>query len=207
MLVTFEGIEGSGKTTQADLLYTFLKKKGYNVIKTREPGGTGFGEALRDVLLRKDMRVFPLAELLVFMAVRAQHMEEVISPALAEGKIVLCDRFVDATYAYQGYGRSIDLGIIETFNRLVTKGVRPNLTILLDCDVDLAFKRKSAAKQQMDRFERESVSFHRKIRDAYLKLSEEDSKRFFVIDPSLGVEGAHRMIREKVESLLQSHGI
>jgi dTMP kinase len=207
MLVTFEGIEGSGKTTQADLLYTFLKKKGYNVIKTREPGGTGFGEALRDVLLRKDMRVFPLAELLVFMAVRAQHMEEVISPALAEGKIVLCDRFVDATYAYQGYGRSIDLGIIETFNRLVTKGVRPNLTILLDCDVDLAFKRKSAAKQQMDRFERESVSFHRKIRDAYLKLSEEDSKRFFVIDPSLDVEGAHRMIREKVESLLQSHGI
>jgi len=207
MLVTFEGIEGSGKTTQADLLYTYLKEKGYNVIKTREPGGTGFGEALRDVLLRKDMRVFPLAELLVFMAVRAQHMEEVISPALAEGKIVLCDRFVDATYAYQGYGRSIDLGIIETFNRLVTKGVRPNLTILLDCDVDLAFKRKSAAKQQMDRFERESVSFHRKIRDAYLKLSEEDSKRFFVIDPSLDVEGAHRMIREKVESLLQSHGI
>ncbi len=207
MLVTFEGIEGSGKTTQADLLYTYLKKKGYNVIKTREPGGTGFGEALRDVLLRKDMRVFPLAELLVFMAVRAQHMEEVISPALAEGKIVLCDRFVDATYAYQGYGRSIDLGIIETFNRLVTKGVRPNLTILLDCDVDLAFKRKSATKQQMDRFERESVSFHRKIRDAYLKLSEEDSKRFFVIDPSLDVEGAHRTIREKVESLLQSHGI
>ncbi|MGD0233992.1 MAG: dTMP kinase [Syntrophorhabdales bacterium] len=207
MLVTFEGIEGSGKTTQADLLYTYLKEKGYNVIKTREPGGTGFGEALRDVLLRKDMRVFPLAELLVFMAVRAQHMEEVISPALAEGKIVLCDRFVDATYAYQGYGRSIDLGIIETFNRLVTKGVRPNLTILLDCDVDLAFKRKSAAKQQMDRFERESVSFHRKIRDAYLKLSEEDSKRFFVIGPSLDVEGAHRTIRKKVESLLQSHGI
>ena len=207
MLVTFEGIEGSGKTTQAELLYTYLKKKGYNVIKTREPGGTGLGEALRDVLLRKDMRVFPLAELLVFMAVRAQHMEEVISPALAEGKIVLCDRFVDATYAYQGYGRSIDLGIIETFNRLVTKGVRPNLTILLDCDVDLAFKRKSAANQHMDRFERESVSFHRKIREAYLKLSEEDSKRFFVIAPSLDVEKAHHTIREKVEGLLESHGV
>jgi dTMP kinase len=207
MLITFEGIEGSGKTTQADLLFNYLKKKGYNVIKTREPGGTGLGEALRDVLLRKDMRVFPLAELLVFMAVRAQHMEEVISPALAEGKLVLCDRFVDATYAYQGYGRSIDLGIIETFNRLVTKGVRPNLTILLDCDVDLAFKRKSAAKQQMDRFEREDTSFHQKIREAYLKLSEEDSKRFFVIGPSLDVDGTHCTIREKVESFLQSHGV
>jgi len=207
VLVTFEGIEGSGKTTQADLLYAYLKEKGYSVIKTREPGGTGLGEALRDVLLRKDMRVFPLSELLVFMAVRAQHMEEVIFPALAEGGIVLCDRFVDATYAYQGYGRSIDLGIIETFNRLVTKGVRPNLTILLDCDVDRAFQRKAAANQHMDRFERESLSFHRKIREAYLKLSEEDSKRFFVIEPSVDIERAQRTIREKVESLIKSHGI
>jgi dTMP kinase len=207
MLITFEGIEGSGKTTQADLLFTDLKKNGYSVIKTREPGGTGLGEALRDVLLRKEMRVFPLAELLVFMAVRAQHMEEVISPALAEGKIVLCDRFVDATYAYQGYGRSIDLGIIETFNRLVTKGVRPNLTVLLDCDVDQALKRKLAANHQMDRFEREDISFHRKIREAYLKLAKEDSKRFFLVGPSLDAEGTHRVIREKVESLLQSHGI
>ncbi len=207
MLITFEGIEGSGKTTQADLLHTYLREKGYNVIKTREPGGTGLGEALRGVLLRKEMRVFPLAELLVFMAVRAQHMEEVISPALAEGKIVLCDRFVDATYAYQGYGRSIDLGIIETLNRLVTKGVRPNLTILLDCDVDQALRRKLAANQQMDRFERESVTFHRKIREAYLKLSEEDGKRFFVVGPTLGAEETHKVVREKVESLLQSHGI
>jgi len=207
MLITFEGIEGSGKTTQADLLYAYLQKKGCNVIKTREPGGTGLGEALRDVLLRKEMRVSPLAELLVFMAVRAQHMEEVISPAMAEGKIVLCDRFVDATYAYQGYGRSIDLGIIETFNRLVTKGVRPNLTILLDCDVDLAFKRKLAANQHMDRFERESLSFHRKIREAYLKLSEEEGKRFFVIEPGVDIESAQSAIRQKVESLLESHGI
>ncbi len=207
MLITFEGIEGSGKTTQADLLYTYLQKKGCNVIKTREPGGTGLGEALRDVLLRKEMRVSSLAELLVFMAVRAQHMEEVISPAMAEGKIVLCDRFVDATYAYQGYGRSIDLGIIETFNRLVTKGVRPNLTILLDCDVDLAFKRKAAANQHMDRFERESLSFHRKIREAYLKLAEEDTKRFFVIEPGVDIESAHSTIRQKVEGLLESHGI
>ena len=165
MLITFEGIEGSGKSTQADLLFTYLQEKGHSVIKTREPGGTTLGEALREILLRKDLRVFPLSELLLVMAARAQHMEEVISPALAEGKIVLCDRFVDATYAYQGYGRSIDLGIIETLNRLVTKGVRPNLTILLDCDVEVALKRKSDAHQHMDRFEREGLSFHESIRN------------------------------------------
>ncbi len=207
MLITFEGIEGSGKTTQTELLFSYLSGKGYRVIKTREPGGSNFGEALREVLLRKDVRVFPLAELLVFMAVRAQHMEEVISPALNDGKIVLCDRFVDATYAYQGYGRSVDLGIIETLNRLVTKGVRPNLTILLDCDVEHAFKRKAAANQQMDRFERESLSFHRNIRDAYLKLSAEESRRFFVIAPGASVDEAHAKIRKKVESLLETHGI
>ncbi len=207
MLITFEGIEGSGKSTQADLLRTYLREKGYSVVKTREPGGTALGEALRDVLLRKDLHVFPFSELLLIVAARAQHMEEVISPSLTEGKIVLCDRFVDATYAYQGYGRSIDLGIIETFNRLVTKGVRPNLTILLDCEVERALKRKSDAHQHMDRFEREGLSFHKTIRNAYLKLAEEDSKRFFVVNANQDVAVTHRTVREKVESLLKSHGL
>jgi dTMP kinase len=189
MLITFEGVEGSGKSTQADLLYTHLQEKGHSVIKTREPGGTALGEALREVLLRKDLRVFPLSELLLVMGARAQHMEEVISPALAEGKIILCDRFVDATYAYQGYGRSIDLGIIETFNRLVTKGVRPILTILLD------------------RIEREGLSFHKSIRKAYLKLAKEESKRFFVVNASLNATETHHTIRQKVEDLLQNHGL
>ncbi|MBP1730224.1 MAG: tmk [Deltaproteobacteria bacterium] len=207
MLITFEGIEGCGKTTQSDLLYQYLLQAGHSVVKTREPGGTALGEALREVLLRKDLPVFALSELLLVMAVRAQHMEEVISPALADGKIVVCDRFVDATYAYQGYGRAIDLGIIETLNRLVTKGVRPNLTVLLDCDVEMALKRKSAASQTMDRFEREDISFHKSIRKAYLKLAEEDSKRFFVVDGSLDRSEARRIIQEKVESLLRNHGI
>jgi dTMP kinase len=207
MLITFEGVEGSGKSTQADLLYTYLQEKGHSVIKTREPGGTALGEALREVLLRKDLRVFPLSELLLVMGARAQHMEEVISPALAEGKIILCDRFVDATYAYQGYGRSIELGIIETFNRLVTKGVRPILTILLDCEVELALKRKKDAHQHMDRIEREGLSFHKSIRKAYLKLAKEESKRFFVVNASLNAAETHHTIRQKVENLLQNHGL
>ena len=131
MLITFEGIEGCGKSTQVDLLFDYLTTKGYNVIKTREPGGTVFGEALRDVALQKNIDVFPLSELLTIMAIRAQHVEELIMPALQDRTIVLCDRFVDASYAYQGYGRGIDLGIIETLNRLVTKGIRPNLTLSL----------------------------------------------------------------------------
>ena len=206
MLITFEGIEGSGKSTQVALLCEYLLEKGYSVVRTREPGGTLFGEALRKVLLHRDMHIFPLSELLVFMAMRAQHVEQVIMPALQEGKIVLCDRFVDATYAYQGYGRNIDLGIIETLNRLVTKGIRPNLTVLLDVSVETGLTRK-AESAPMDRFEIEDLSFHRKIRDAYVKLSEEDPKRFFVIDGAQEQAVIQGIIREQAETLLKGYGI
>jgi dTMP kinase len=206
MLITFEGIEGSGKSTQIALLYDHLISKGYPVIQTREPGGTLFGEALRKVLLQTDMQIFPLSELLVLMAMRAEHVEQVISPALQDGKIVLCDRFVDATYAYQGYGRNIDLGIIETLNRLVTKGVRPNLTILLDVKVETGLRRK-AEDAPMDRFEKENLSFHKLIRDAYVKLSEEDPKRFFVVDGDQALDTIRDTIREQTENLLKNHGI
>jgi dTMP kinase len=206
MLITFEGIEGSGKSTQAALLHEYLQNKGYTVIKTREPGGTAFGEELRKVFLQPGTKVFPLSELLVFMAMRAQHVEELIMPALQDKKIVLCDRFVDASYAYQGYGRGIDLGIIETLNRLVTKAIRPNLTILLNCSVSIGLKRKSGPGASMDRFEKEALSFHRKIQKAYLKLAKEDPKRFFVVDGKGSMDEAHRIIREKVEKLLETHG-
>lgn len=206
MLITFEGIEGSGKTTQIALLADHLKKKGRSIIQTREPGGTGFGEALRSVLLKKGFNVFPLPELLVFMAMRAQHIEEVILPALQDGSIVICDRFVDATYAYQGYGRKIDLGVIETLNRLVTKGIRPNLTILLNVSAERGLKRK-AASAQMDRIEEEDISFHQKIKKAYEKLAREDPKRFFVVDGALKADAIHQIIREKVNNVLKSYGI
>jgi dTMP kinase len=207
MLITFEGIEGCGKSTQVDLLFDYLTTKGYNVIKTREPGGTAFGEALRDVALQKNIDVFPLSELLTIMAIRAQHVEELIMPALQDRTIVLCDRFVDASYAYQGYGRGIDLGIIETLNRLVTKGIRPNLTVLIDCAAGLGLKRKAKDHRSLDRFEKESLSFHRKIRNAYLKLADEDQRRFFVVDGKSKIGDLHRLIKEKVESLLVHYGI
>jgi dTMP kinase len=207
MLITFEGIEGCGKSTQVDLLLEYLVNKGYSVIKTREPGGTAFGEALRSVALQKNMQVFPLSELLTIMAIRAQHVEEVIMPALQNRTIILCDRFVDASYAYQGYGRGIDLGIIETLNRLVTKGIRPNLTVVIDCPAGVGIKRKSKNDRILDRFEKEKLPFHRKIRSAYLKLAEEDQKRFFVVDGKSKVEDIQRIIREKVESLLAHYGI
>ena len=205
--MTFEGIEGSGKTTQVELLCKYLQEKGYQVIRTREPGGTALGEALRKVLLQKDLHVLPLSELLIFMAVRSQHMEEVITPALARGAVVVCDRFVDATYAYQGYGRGVDLGIIATLNRLVTKGVTPNLTILLDCEVDVGLERKLVRNPQLDRFEQEEAAFHEQVKRGYLKLVEEDEKRFYVINGKRDIETTHIAIRDRVERLLESHGV
>jgi dTMP kinase len=206
MLITFEGVEGSGKTTQVELLFNYLQEKGHAVIRTREPGGTAFGEALRQTFLQTGTTVFPLSELLVFMAMRAQHVEELIMPALQERKIVLCDRFVDATYAYQGYGRGIDLGIIETLNRLVTKGIRPNLTILLNCSVSLGLKRKAGHGASMDRFEKEALSFHKKIQKAYLKLAKEDPKRFYVVEGDGNAEEIQTLIKGQVEHLLENHG-
>jgi len=207
MLITFEGIEGSGKSTQIKLLYEYLKLKGHDVILTREPGGTTFGEELRNVFLKQDANIFPLTELLVIMAMRAQLVEELIVPSLNAGKTVLCDRFADASYVYQGYGRGIDLGVIENLNRLATKGIRPNLTILIDCTVKEGFRRKMANGFSIDRFEKENRDFHMKIKRAYLKISKEDPKRFYVVDGRKGVEDIQMLIRKRVEGLLESHGI
>ena len=207
MFITFEGIEGSGKTTQVELLYNYLTEKGMDVVKTREPGGTIFGEALRKVFLQPDIHVYPLSELLVFMAMRAQHVEEAILPALKEGKIVISDRFSDASYAYQGYGRGIDLGIITTLNRLVTKGVTPNLTVLLNCTVDEGFKRKMVNGIALDRFEKEAIAFHKRIRQGYRNISKEEPNRFLVINGNKGIEETHRIIKNRVERLLKDHGV
>ena len=206
MLITFEGIEGCGKTTQIELLHIYLGKKGYKVVKTREPGGTPFGESLRDAFLHASTKVDSLAELLVFMAMRAQHVEELVFPALKKGAIVLCDRFTDASYAYQGYGRGVDLTVIETLNNLVTKGIRPDLTIFLDCPVQKGLTRK-ARSVTMDRFEKEEISFHRRIKKGYEKLIKENPKRFFLVDGTLDVNTIQKTIRKKVEGLLKHHGI
>lgn len=206
MLITFEGIEGCGKTTQIELLSDYLAGKGHSVVKTREPGGTGFGEALRELLLKRGMNVGPLCELLVFMAMRAQHVDEVILPAIQDGKIVLCDRFTDATYAYQGSGRKIDTGIIDTLNAMVTKGIKPNLTILLDITVEKGLRRR-AASSDMDRIEEEKISFHQKVKKAYDRMAQEDPKRFFIVDANLKIGVVHDLIKTKVNNTLKSYGI
>jgi dTMP kinase len=207
MFITFEGTEGCGKSTQIELLANRLRLNGYTVIKTREPGGTVVGEALRKLILQKDMKVFPMTELLVFMAARAQHMEEVIIPALSEGKIVLCDRFADATYAYQGHGRGMDLTVINTLNNLTTKGTNPDLTILIDCDVTIGLKRKIIENPESDRFEKEAVAFHESIRSGYHKLVDQDPNRFCVVDGTLDIEDLKQLIEAKVISLLENHGV
>lgn len=206
MLITFEGIEGCGKTTQIELLADHLTRQGYPVVRTREPGGTPFGEALRELLLKKGMHVDPLCELMIFMAMRAQHVDEVILPALKDGRIVLCDRFTDATYAYQGSGRKIDAGVIDTLNTMVTRGVRPNLTVLLDIAVEKGLKRR-AASSDMDRIEAEDIPFHQRVRSEYEKRAKADPKRFFVVDAGLKVEAIHDLIRTKVNNTLKSYGI
>ena len=207
MLITFEGIEGSGKSTQVDLLYETLTGNGYSVVKTREPGGTGFGEALRAVTLQNGLNVLPLPELLVFMAMRAQHVEEVIMPALQEGMVVLCDRFVDATYAYQGHGRAMNLGIIETLNRLVTKGIRPNLTILINLAARTGLKRKNALAVAKDRVEVEELAFHQTIQKAYLRMAREDPKRFYVVQGKDDRTVIQEAIWKKVAELLENRGV
>lgn len=206
MFITFEGIEGSGKSTQVILLSRYLKKKGYKVVVTREPGGTAFGEALRKVVLKRNERIVPLAELLVIMAMRAQHVEEVILPALKKGMIVLGDRFCDASCAYQGFGRGLDLDVIKELNRLVSKNIEPDLTILLDCNVKLGLKRKLQHATSLDRFEGETLSFHRRIQKGYLKLAKDEPERFMILNGNLSIDSTHQAIRQRVDRLLEAHG-
>jgi dTMP kinase len=193
--ITFEGIEGCGKTTQVERLSAMLHADGcFETIVTREPGGCPIADRIRSILLDADNRAMvPLAELLLYAAARAQHVEEVIKPALASGKIVICDRFTDATTAYQGHGRSLDLGLIDELNRLASGGVAPDLTILLDCPEEVGLRRamariNSAEGPREERFELESLKFHRSVRHGYLKLAAAEPDRFVVIDGTAGIE-------------------
>ena len=189
MFITFEGIEGCGKTTQIVMMGSFLDRKGLPYIITREPGGTEIGEEIRKVLLssqNKDMS--PTTELFLYMASRAQHIKEVINPALINKKIVLCDRFSDATFAYQVYARGFNLKLVKELNHLTTSGLTPDITILFDCPVDVglarAMGRISSETNQVkeDRFEREDRSFHEKVRKGYLKLAKKKNERIIVIN-------------------------
>jgi len=209
-LITFEGVEGSGKTTQVRRLQRFLKKKGRQCTMTREPGGSSVGNQIRRILLSADtIELTSLGELFLYEANRAQHVVEIIEPALRKGMIVLCDRFCDATLAYQGYARHLDLKMVADLNRLASQGITPDLTLLLDCPVEIGLRRASqriSAKRpalKEDRFERESLAFHQGVREGYLQIARSDPDRVRVIDACLTESEVHRIVCDIVEVRLR----
>ena len=181
IFITFEGIEGSGKTTQAKLLAERLKEQGLDVIKTFEPGDTQAGKKIREILLSPSINMNPLTELLLYFSDRVQHVEEKIKPAINQGIIVICDRFTDSTIAYQGYGRGLSVELIEEFNNILLGNFKPDLTILLDLPAEIGLSRNQRINKR-DRFEMEDIDFHNKVRDGYLQIAKSDPERFFIVD-------------------------
>jgi len=205
MFISFEGIEGSGKTTHVKHTVRFLQDKGHDCVITREPGGTRIGEKIRAILLdplSKDMD--PLTEFLLYMADRAQHIKECILPLLSDGKMVLCDRYYDATMAYQGFARGLDIGLIEKMHKLLFENLKPDITLLLDLPPEIGLAR--AWKQinngnrvsEETRFEEERLSFHRRVRAGYLELAGLEPERFRIIDASKDEHG----VREEIIKIL-----
>ena len=197
--ITFEGGEGAGKSTQLTRLADRLRAAGAGVLSLREPGGTPFGEKMRDVLKHPGSVIQPAAEALLFAACRAQLVAEVIAPALASGQVVLCDRFIDSTVAYQSGGRGLDRALIESANRLACGPVRPDLTILLDLDPSRGLGRASVRDQgQADRFEVLGADFHRQVRELYHALAKEEPERFFVVDAARPPEAIEEEIWHEI---------
>jgi dTMP kinase len=209
LFITFEGVEGSGKTTQIQRLKKYLTQKGIPCKVTREPGGSSIGEKIRKILLNPDHgEMTPTSELLLYEAARAQHVKEVINPFLKKGSVVLCDRFTDATVAYQGHGRMIDLKWVECLNRLSSQGIRPDVTFLLDCPSDIglkrAFQRNRMLKQEKEeRFEREEIQFHRRVRKGYLDIAKREPHRVKLIDTREGEKKVFEKIRKIVDNLIK----
>lgn len=199
IFITFEGIEGCGKTTQIGLLTSFLERLHRPFLLTREPGGTGVGEQIRQILLSSEnVGIEPMAELYLYAAARVQHIRQVISPALREGKLVICDRFADATLAYQGYGRGMDLAWIEEIHARTMENVKPDLTFLLDLPVEeglrRALKRMEKHSVKEDRFEKEALDFHRRVREGYLILARNQPRRIVALDGMKEEKTLHREI-------------
>ena len=200
LFITFEGIDGSGKTTQLNLIKSLLENKGYSCIVTREPGALNFGHKIRDILLNSHEVISDNAEMFLFLADRAQHVESLIKPALASGKIVLCDRYVDSTIAYQGFGRNRDIQLLSKLNNIAVSGLLPDLTLLFDLDLSIALDRIGKTK---DRMESEGFEFYSKVKSGYLQLQKEYSERIKLINSNIPIELVYNKTKEIVEDTLK----
>jgi len=200
--ITFEGIEGSGKSTQAKLLYRYLRNKGYPVVYLREPGAATLSEKIRKILLNpKNKSLSSLSETLLYMIARAQTVKEVILPALKKDKVVICDRFLDSTFAYQGYGLGVNINFIQTLADKVTQGIKPALTIFLDLPVKEGLRRCGRIK---DRIEKRPLSYHLRVRKGYLNLANSNPKRIKVIKVNRDINTTQKKIRNLVINFLNS---
>jgi dTMP kinase len=203
VFITLEGPEGAGKTTQLKLLSKFLDEKGVPHVITRDPGGTAIGKPIRRILLNSEAPVHPVTELLLYEADRAQNVSEIILPALREGKVVFCDRYVDSTIAYQGFGRDIDFKLIDLLNDIATQGLRPSTTILFDIESSAGLARLHPSGH--DRLEREAIEFHQKVRNGYLELARRDPQRWRVLDAAGPMSVVQDELRRLVMEALAGH--
>ncbi len=198
LFITFEGVDGCGKSTQLELVAEFLSKN-YEVIKTKEPGAKGLGEKLREILLNYDGEIAPRCESFLFLADRAQHISQIVKPAVNSGKIVLCDRHTDSTVAYQGYGRNINLDEINYLNNLATEGMKPDLTLVFDVDIKTSMERVGKNK---DRMESGGVEFFERVRNGYLEIAKHDSKRVKLIDSTKSIDEVFKEVLSYITPLL-----
>ncbi|MCZ6803901.1 MAG: dTMP kinase [Proteobacteria bacterium] len=202
LFITLEGVEGAGKSTLMDYVTDLFSKAGHDVLQTREPGGTKTGEQIRNILLdSNNIGLTNDTELLLMFAARSQHLQEVINPALSLGKIVVCDRFTDASYAYQGGGRGIEQARIQMLEDWVQQGLKPDLTLLFDLDVELGLRR-AGKRGEADRFEKEEISFFERIRSCYLNRAEDEPNRFRVIDSAQSFDNVKQQIQDVLKEFL-----
>ncbi|MDN5276038.1 MAG: dTMP kinase [Clostridiales bacterium] len=203
IFITFEGPDGAGKTTQVKLLERHLRQKGYDVLVTREPGGTPVGEEIRKILLNRSYKdMDAVTEMYLYAASRAQHVRRVIKPALDEGKIVLCDRFVDSSIAYQGFGRGLGMDVVESVNRYALGGIVPDLTLFLNVQPNDALTRGRIRSKELDRLESEELEFHRRVYQGFLALQKKYPERIKEVDASRSVDEVFHQVWRLVEHLL-----
>lgn len=202
LFITIEGGDGSGKTTQIDLLMKYFDQEGFDVLLTREPGGTVISEKLREIILDKEhMEMADMTEALLYAAARAQHVHEFIIPNINKGKVVICDRFVDSSVVYQGYARELGIDTIETINEFATLGLKPDLTILLDLPADIGLARKKNQKA-LDRLELAADAFHIKVNEGYKILAHKHPERILAVDATQSIEAIHEIIIEAITKKL-----